>query len=90
MDEFSFTDSVIKGSVGYGGWCTHGGAFQLMPVGIAEAKYVFSHDEAKGHHDCFIRDGREALAITLEVVSDDAESTGGVDVSVHRDGVGGE
>ena len=61
-----------------------------MPVGIAEPEYVFGHDEAKSHHDRFIRDGGEAAAITLEIVSDDAESTGCVDVCIHRDGVGGK
>ena len=61
-----------------------------MPIGITESEDVFSHDEAEGYHDSFVWDGGEALAVTLEIVSNDVEGVCGVYVCVHQHGVGGE
>ena len=61
-----------------------------MPIGISKPEDVFGHDKADVYHDCFVRDGGETLAVALEIITDDAESMCGLDVSIHRDGVGGE
>ena len=46
MDKLRLTNGIKKCGVGYGRGSPHGGAFELVPIGIAKAEDVIGHDEA--------------------------------------------
>ncbi len=83
-DGFLFVDTKVQGGVHWGRGRTHGGAGELQPPSISKLEEVVFHDDVKGCHDCLV------VWCQREVSSDDGQGMVGVDVSVHRDGIGCE
>ncbi len=83
-DSFLFVDTKVEGGVHWSWRSTHGGAGELKPAGVSKLKEVVFHDDVEGCHNCLI------VWRQREVSSDDGQGMVGVDVGVHRDGIGCE
>ena len=89
-EEVAFVDGEIECGIGGCWWGAHGGAGELLPVGISEREDVITHDEFNCINECCNWDMREKCLVSSEVSGDFSEGYVGVDVGVHGDGIGGE
>ncbi len=81
---FFLMDAEVQGSVHWGWGSTHGSAGELEPACVAELEEVVSHDDVECCHNCLVVWGQ------WEIVPDDGHGMIGIDVCVHRNGVGGK